>query len=300
MALAGWPLLLPAAAALLAGGGLGLHWAPRAETFTWLPGDLLALTLIAVFSLALARSSCHQARRLYADRVVLAGRTTELERLTGRMRRYLPPSLRERLLRSAETRSWERRWLTVVFVDLVGFAELAERQEAEPLAQLLDDYLTLLVDAAEGHGGEVSKMLGDGVLVVFGADADASDESGRARAVAQALTFSGATPLQLAALAARWEARGEPVSLRMRAGVASGYCTLGDRGGADRVDFTLVGSAVNLASRLQAAAPEDGVLLDAASAVLAATHFPLAGPLAMTLKGIGPVSAYQLLDASDR
>ena len=80
----------------------------------------------------------------------------------------------------------------------------------------------------------------------------------------------------------------------MRTGVASGYCTLGDRGGPDRLDFTLVGSPVNLASRLQGQAEADGVLLDAATAALVESSFRLQPPRMLRLKGLGEVPAYAL------
>src|SRR5690606_37314905 len=116
------------------------------------------------------------------------------------------------------------------------------------------------IPAAEAGGGEVSKLLGDGVLVVFGLREPAE----RRDLVEAALTFCGELPALLAELAGRWRRRGEPVALQVRAGIASGFCTLGDRGGADRLDFTLIGPPVNLASRLQSHAGPGGVPLDEA------------------------------------
>ncbi|MFW6093061.1 MAG: adenylate/guanylate cyclase domain-containing protein [Pseudomonadota bacterium] len=293
-ALAGWRLLLPAAAALLLGGWAGAAAPAAAGVAAGAPGsavDALAMALILGFSLALAHVSFRQARRLAAQRLALAERSAELERLNRRMQRYLPPSLRHRLARDPEQpAAWERRWLTVVFVDLAGFTELSEVLDAEPLAEVLDEYLGALVPAAEERGGEVSKLLGDGVMVVFAA----RDEADRRTAVTGALAFCEALPALLTALAAGWRARGELVRLRTRAGVASGFCTVGDRGGAERLDFTLIGGPVNLASRLQAHAPLDGVLLDESSAALAEHARDFGPPRAVTLKGLGTVPAYAL------
>ncbi len=292
-ALSGWRLLLPAAAAVVVGGAAGASLSPRLTAASTAGADLVAGLLMLTYVLALGEISFRQAQRLAVQRQGLAEKSAALGRINDRLQRYLPPSLRDRVKRAPEQPCrWERRWLTVVFVDLVGFTALSERLEAERLAAMLDDYLAALIPAAERRGGEVSKLLGDGMLVVFGLSAD----DDRRRAVDSALAFCMELPARLAALAGVWRARGEPVSLRMRAGIASGFCTLGDRGGAGRLDFTLIGPAVNLASRLQVHAAIDGVLMDEASAALAETNHRLEGPRSLDVKGLGPTLAYAPFD----
>lgn len=290
-ALAGWRLLLPATLGLAAGGGVGSAFAPQLTGASAAFGDVLALTLVFGYTLLLAQISFGQARRLAGHRRSLAEKSAALERINGRMQRYLPPSLRARVLRAPDDPCrWERRWLTIAFVDLVGFTELAERLEAEPLAALLDEYLGALIPAAEQRGGEVSKLLGDGMLVVFGL----KEPVERRGQVEAAMAFCAALPDLLARLADGWRRRGEPVALRSRAGIASGLCTLGDRGGEDRLDFTLIGPPVNLASRLQALAPVDGMLLDEASAALAEAVRAIGPPRTLDIKGLGAVRAHPL------
>ena len=290
-ALAGWRLLLPAAGALVAGGAVGIATSPGLTTASTPGSDAVSLVLVMAHALAIAHLSFRQAQRLDGHRRALAEKSAALERINGRMQRYLPPTLRLRVTRAPdEPCRWERRWVTVTFVDLVGFTELSERLEAELLAGILDEYLATLIPAAEARGGEVSKLLGDGVLVVFGL----RDADGRSGRVESALTFCTDLPEMLGRLAGRWRRRGEPVTLQMRAGIASGFCTLGDRGGADRLDFTVIGSPVNLASRLQALACAGGVLLDEASAALAERSHALGPRQELNVKGIGAVGAYAL------
>lgn len=297
-ALAGWRLTVPTVVAVVGGSAAGAALAPGQPLFAAAATDAAALALLFGFCLALAHLSFRQAQRLDSHRILLARRSAQLERLNGRMQRYLPPSLRRRLQREPDLPCrWERRWLTVVFVDLVGFTELAERLEAEPLARILDDYLGALVPAVEAHGGEVCKVLGDGVLALFGAagrievgEGAAGDD--RRAAVAGALRLCRDTAPLLEALAERWRARGEPLRLRVRIGIASGFCTLGDRGAADRLDFTLVGSPVNLASRLQALADTGGALMDSASAALAGRPADSAQP--MSVRGFGELPVFAL------
>lgn len=292
-ALGGWRLLVASALSLVP--ALGLQLALAAGTAAPWPApstppaaDLLALAMLLVFAVALAQVSYRQAMRLASQRRSLAERSMRLERLAGRMQRYLPPSLRTRLTAAPDAPCrWERRWLTVVFVDLVGFTELSERLDAEPLARLLDDCLGTLIPQVERRGGEVSKLLGDGLLALF--DGDQRQPAARA-----ALAFCGEAPGRLQQLAERWRAAGEPVALQLRAGVASGYCTMGDRGGADRLDFTLVGPPVNLASRLQGQADIDGTLMDLATAALAGVDRRPDAVRRVRLRGLGEIPAYPL------
>ncbi|MAT82874.1 MAG: hypothetical protein CMD39_01135 [Gammaproteobacteria bacterium] len=290
LALAGPGLLAWSAAAGAAGFSAGAALAPARTWSAPPPGDLIALLLMTGFSLAVAALAYRQTRRLHAGRQALARRTAELERLTARMERYLPPSLTARLVAAPETPcAWERRWLSVAFVDLVGFTALAERLEAEALATVLDDCLAALARAAERCGGEVSKLLGDGVLVVFDAAADVPDSAaGRRQGALGAVAFCRSAPALLGDLSETWSRRGELVDLAVRGGVASGYCTLGDRGGAGRLDFTLVGSPVNLASRLQGRADRGGVLIDAATAALLDGAVRLGPAREIDLRGLGP------------
>lgn len=297
-ALAGWPLALAAAAAIGAGGGLGHAAAPVPSVSSTPAANLLALVMLALFVLALGLQSYRQARRLDAQRLLLAERSDELERVNRRLQRYLPVSVRDRVRQAPEDPwRWERRWLTVVFIDLAGFTELAERLDAETLALLVDDYFGALTPAVEAHGGEVSKLLGDGLLAVFGSHTDRGDQSAadQARRVSagQALALCLEAPALMARVARRWQDRGEPIPLIMRAGIASGLCTLGDRGGNDRLDFTLIGTPVNLASRLQARAPASGTLLDEATGLLCAGAHRLRGPVEVAVAGIGAVTVYE-------
>jgi adenylate cyclase len=299
-ALAGWPLALTSFTAMLPGIWLGMTsapWAPPTPgSGTTSAADLLSLAVLGVFVLALALQSFRQALRLDAQRLALAERSAELERVNARLQRYLPPSLSDRVRRAPEEPwRWERCWLTVAFIDLAGFTRLAERLDAETLAALIDDYLGTLIPAVERRGGEVSKLLGDGLLAVFGG-ADAGQNRDRHCCARDAVLLCLEAPALVDRLATRWRHRGERVALAVRAGVASGLCTLGDRGGSGRLDFTLVGGTVNLASRLQTRAPENGVLLDEATGLLCAAAVPLSGPRLIEIDGLGRVIVYAPVD----
>jgi adenylate cyclase len=110
--------------------------------------------------------------------------------------------------------------------------------------------------------------------------------------------FCQAIPPLITDLRGGWRARGELIELQMRAGIASGHCTVGDWGGAGYRDFTMIGGAVNLASRLQAFAPINGVLLDAATAALVERETPLEPSRELEVRGLGSVAARALASRS--
>lgn len=290
---AGHTLLWRGGPLLLLGAAAGWLCAP-VRTIASAPwADLLAAGFGVANAVALGEVSFRQARRLHAREQLAQGRAARLARVADRMESYLAPSLRARITTApGEPLRRDRRWLTVVFVDLVGFTELAARMEAETLAATLDEYLADIGTLAAQHGGEVVEVLGDGVLIAHGL----GSATERRRLVCGALAFLAGLGALLGELQARSRARGELVGFRIRVGVASGFCTVGDWGGSVHRAFTIIGSPVNLASRLQASAPPDGALLDAASVALAEPCDRFEGPVMLDLKGFGPVEAWALTD----
>jgi class 3 adenylate cyclase/tetratricopeptide (TPR) repeat protein len=145
----------------------------------------------------------------------------------------------------------ERRIVTVLFADLVGFTTLAEHMDPEQVKRLVDMCFERLVGVVAEFGGRVDKILGDGMLVLFGAPVAHEDDPERAvRAALRMQETLGAH------VAASGLAGGDDV--RIRVGINTGEVLVGTLAG---TDYTAMGDVVNLASRLQAAAPPGGVLV---------------------------------------
>ena len=143
-------------------------------------------------------------------------------------------------------------------------------------------------------GGTVSKVLGDGVMLVFG-EAGAEE---RPKLVANALACCRQLDAELSQLAHRWRAQGLPESVRLKTGVASGYCSLGDWGGGGRLEYTVIGHPVNLASRLEGQANAGEVLVCERTGLL--TDVPLSRVMERPLKGLGPVRFQRVESMADR
>ncbi|MEM7218007.1 MAG: adenylate/guanylate cyclase domain-containing protein [Pseudomonadota bacterium] len=197
-----------------------------------------------------------------------------------------------------------RAWLTIAVIDVVDFTATSERHSPETVTGVLDDLIDAAVVAADATGGVVDKFLGDGLLVIF-------KHADRPSAVVAALDFQRAFSARMARLGGRFESLGLRERLRWRCGIASGFCSQGPRGTGTVRAFTVIGGAVALAERLQAACAPDEVMVCQASARLltdaqegsdAAVSAPaIARPgeswqlteTSLTLKGFGSVRGYR-------
>jgi len=163
--------------------------------------------------------------------------------------------MRERLLHlQTQTATEQRRLVTILFADLVDFTVLTRRLDAEDVREIVNAYFTRWTAAIEQHNGTVEKFAGDAVMAVFGLLQ--STDLDPIQAVRAAMTMGR----DLALLNRRIEPQ-YGVRLQMRTGIHTGHAivsTMRERRGQD---FVIVGDSVNLASRLQALAPIDGIVV---------------------------------------
>ena len=153
----------------------------------------------------------------------------------------------------------EHAMVSVVFVDIRDFTSFADRATARDAVALLNEFFGVVVPVLEAHGGRVQQFLGDGLLGVFGAPEPLPDHADRAVAAA----------LAVGALNGRTDG-----PLRVGVGVNSGEVVVGTIGGGGRLDFTVIGDAVNTAARVEAATRDTGddVLITAATRDRLAVH----------------------------
>ncbi len=291
-ALGGVHLLAPSAALV----GLVLLAAGRLAGSPGVPGGVTVagILLASGFLLGLAWLSHARVRRLDAQRRRVVAETVRLKEQNARLARYLPdpPPVGE------ARRAPRERFVTVAFVDVVGFVALVAARPVGELAEVLGDFMARVEVLAARRGGTVGKFLGDGVLLYFPGEGsrDAGDHH-RGRAAAACAGLCLELGPSLAELSRAWRRRGLTLNLGIRAGIASGYCAIGDWGG-QRLDYTLIGMPVNLASRLQGEAEPGGILVSDATAALLAGDAALSAGLrrlgCREVRGVGPVVVHAL------
>jgi adenylate cyclase len=140
----------------------------------------------------------------------------------------------------------EKKELTIFFSDVAGFTTISEKLDPEDLVILLNHYLTAMTDIILRHRGNVNKYLGDGIMAIFGAPRGEPNHA--SLACYAALENQSA----LARLREEWKAQGHPEVIA-RIGINSGPLVVGNVGSQVRMEYTVMGDSVNLASRLEGA-----------------------------------------------
>jgi class 3 adenylate cyclase len=182
-----------------------------------------------------------------------------LESLSTQLSRYLSPQLYRSLFKGEKKVevAAQRKKLTIFFSDIAGFTETTDMLESEELTSLLNQYLREMSAIALEYGATIDKFIGDAIMLFFG---DPESRGVRDDAIA-CVKMAIAMQQRMRDLQAEWRERGQEHVFQLRIGINTGYCTVGNFGSAERVDYTVIGNEVNLASRLQTHADLGGILL---------------------------------------
>ena len=217
----------------------------------------------------------------------------KLQKASEQLSKYLSPQICEKIFSGAEfSAKSARKKLTIFFSDIVGFTTLSEQMEAEDLSNFLNFYLTNMCDIALKYGGTIDKFIGDSVMVFFG-DPDTKGAQEDATACCQ-------MAMEMLNFLERNQQNFQdmynfPEKLEIRMGIHNGLCNVGNFGSAQRLDYTAIGRAVNVASRLEQAAPKNSILVSSAVRNLIKNKFETSSPIEVKAKGIDkPISSYVL------
>jgi class 3 adenylate cyclase len=189
----------------------------------------------------------------------LTEKTEALEQLSSKLAKYLSPQVYDSIFSGKQEVkvASTRKKLTVFFSDIASFTETADRLESEELTQLLNHYLTEMSKIALTHGATIDKYVGDAILIFFG---DPETKGVREDALA-CVKMAVAMRERLRDLEKLWRQSGIENPLLCRMGIHTGYCTVGNFGSEDRMDYTIIGGAVNTASRLETLAEPGQILI---------------------------------------
>ena len=216
-----------------------------------------------------------------------------LQKASDRLSKYLSPQICEQIFSDVEFDTGTgRKKLTIFFSDIVNFTSITESMEAEELSGFLNFYLTNMCEIALKFGGTIDKFIGDSVMIFFGDPQSKGPEQ-------DALACCNMGLEMLAFVENNEELFKEqfnfPEKLEIRIGVHSGVCSVGNFGSDQRLDYTVIGRAVNVAARLEQAAPKNSMLFSNSTKSLLGDTFQVSDSIEVKAKGIDrPIIGYIL------
>ncbi|MFP4332959.1 MAG: adenylate/guanylate cyclase domain-containing protein [Campylobacterales bacterium] len=238
----------------------------------------------------LVRMSDRREKELNKLNAEMKDKNKLLNLLSQRLSRYISPQLAEGILQGGQDVKLEskRKKLTVFFSDLVGFAEVADRLESEELTEHLNRYLEEMTSIALEYGATIDKYMGDAIMIFFGDPSTKGVKEDALSCVKMAMDMKKRL---------RELIKSESLlPFETRMGINTGYCTVGNFGSDNRMDYTIIGKEVNIASRLEGVAKTNDILISAETYSLIKDEIDCKEDGVHNLKGIAhPVKAYSVL-----
>jgi adenylate cyclase len=191
------------------------------------------------------------------ERAQLAEKIEQERQIRNKMERYHSPAVIDEIVKgvvTADETEIRAAEVSILFADISGFTTVSETKKPEEVAAFLSNFFSAAVDAIFAYGGTLDKFIGDAVMAFFGAPIPQDDHADRA-------IMAG---LMLMERVEVWNAEREQQGLpqvRIRIGINSGPAVVGNVGTEKRVDYTVLGSAVNIASRLESGVAKPGQLV---------------------------------------
>ena len=225
----------------------------------------------------------------------LSFKTKRLEKISNQLAKYLSPQIYKNIFETDtdKVETYTRKKLTIFFSDIKEFTSLSDRLDPDLLAEIINEYLSEMTEIALKFGGTIDKFIGDAILIFFG---DPETE-GTAVDAERCLNMAIAMRERVGELDAVWKKeKGISEGLQVRTGISTGYCTVGNFGSVQRVDYTVLGSPVNLAARLEAACAPQQILVSPETKGLVDTLFEFEEQKPIRLKGFSDtIKPYQLI-----
>jgi len=217
-----------------------------------------------------------------------------LEELPRKLSRYISPQVYNSIFQGQQDAlvGNTRKKLTIFFSDIVNFTVKSESLDPDDLTYIVNSYLNRMAELAVKHGGTLDKFIGDGVVIFFG-DPETRGVEQDARACVQ-MALEMLEEVEILNKKALRHGINSPIEIRI--GIATGYCTVGNFGSESRMDYTVMGKTVNLAARLEAAAPAQGIFISSETFLVVEDGFISEPVEPITVKGFEkPVAVHKMI-----
>ena len=243
----------------------------------------------------MAFNSNRQARDLIRLKEKFQSQVERFQKLSQQVSKYVAPQIWESIFSGHRQVKLEtqRKKLVVFFSDIVGFSSLSDQMEAEAFTDFLNQYLTEMSRIALRYGGTIDKYIGDGIMIFFGDPVTKGTKRDALACVSMAIEMRR----HMLKLNQQWGDLGMAAPLQIRMGINTGYCTVGNFGTESRMDYTIVGKEVNLASRLESQAEPGEILISHETYALVKDKIICRQRGSAEVKGFrDPVPLYQIVD----
>lgn len=228
----------------------------------------------------------------------IALKNDKLQKISGQLSKYLSPQIYDMIFSGNQDVliGSARKKLTIFFSDIVNFTATTEKLESEELTGLLNNYLTEMSEIALKHGATIDKYIGDAIVIFFGDPETSGYKEDALKCVKMAIEMKEKTK----EIRNKYVDDGIVDSFDVRMGINTGYCTVGNFGSNDRMDYTIIGGNVNLAARLESNAHQNEILISHETQALIKGNILTLKQNAIMVKGIShPVQTYQVQGLKD-
>ena len=249
----------------------------------------------ALFVSVTAYYTHQQARALVHAKSQIQFQREQSITLSHKLAKYLSPQVWQSIFTGERDVRLEtqRKKLAVFFSDIKGFTELAEEMEPESLTELLNHYFNEMSQIALKYGGTIDKFVGDSIMIFFGDPTSRGSKEDTLACVAMAIDMRK----HMKILRQKWSSQGIRTPLEIRMGISTGFCTVGNFGAENRMDYTIIGKEVNLASRLESMAEPGEILMSYTTFSLIKDTIMVRDKGEITVKGFArPVPIYSVID----
>jgi class 3 adenylate cyclase len=221
-----------------------------------------------------------------------------LESLSSQLSKYLSPQVYASIFSGAQSVevTSKRKKLTVFFSDIADFTGTTDSLESEELTNLLNHYLTEMSNIALDYGATIDKYVGDAIIAFFGDPKTRGVKEDAKTCVNMAIAMQR----RMRELRSEWLDMGLERPFELRIGINTGFCTVGNFGSEDRLDYTIIGNEVNLAARLESLAEVGGILMAHETHALVKDSVLAEEGDTLTVKGFAkPVRTYSVVGLYD-